>query len=559
MAEQQASSRTVVRMPTRFMNTNSDHGRAVASHNYAVYTASSTAATATTSTGQATPASLGMNRVYVTGEGMEAVRSTVGMRPAHGYYDTRPINTFVDTASRERERATSIATASTRQQHDHTPPSTNTPRDCWAAGGIRGTHEWVQHEALQVGSAAPPATRWVRLAWEPLVAGDEVPAGPSTTSYPPVAAGGGVPVTGGAITTTTRGGLPPSLGYYSRQHLGVKRFRAPDEEYRSNIDDQGVEAKRVGSPHRLIRRIPTKRREGGREQPPTSLAPQPCSTPSRNSGSTLGVGMTGEAARPGAHHHALPWMWAGAAHVTGPSRDRGRPSETVSSGRYEAERRHWQWNGANVPSTTFQQQLFMPPAQSPSSSGGAAYHHPPAVLSRVPREEETYRHHREAESSRAVESSTLQQHHSLKVQRLGMGQIDTLASSVESLGVASPGARGQTAENGSALDDAMLRRAYSRRRQTYGESTTANNNCVPTSVDNSQHPIAAGALQTSIIGPTRRGGWVPSGHGASAARADSVTDESNIGGGDGSRVSLGGASRYRQPSNAKCRTCSILV
>lgn len=524
MAEQ-ASSRTAVRMPSGFMNANSDH--ATASHDDAVYAASS--ATTGTSTGQPEAIYMGMNRAYMTSEGTEAVRSAVGMRTAHGYYARTATMT-----PREREGATSIATASsTGQQHAHMQPSTNTSRDCWAAGGIRGTHGWVQPEALQVGSAAPPATRWVSLAWEPLVAGDEVEP---PTAYPPVPARGEVPVTEGM--TTTRGHLPPQLGQYSRQHLGVKRFRAPREEYNSIIDEQGVEAKRVGSPHRLIRRIPAMRGEGRREQLPERLAPEPWMPPSRTSGFILGVGAADKAARPGADH-ALPWAWAGAAQVTGPSTGRERPWGTNNSGLHETEGMGWQWNGSSEPDTTLQQRAHMP-AQGTSSGGGAVYR-PPAVPPRETRG--TYRQ-REAESGAA--ESTPHHHHSLKVQRLSMGHIDTLSSSVESLGVASPGARAQSAQNCGALSDAMFRRAYSRRRQAYRQSTTANSTFVPTSAVVHQ-PMNAGVVQTRNIGPTERGGWMSSGHGASISRADCVGVESKTGGEDGSFVSSGGASRYRQP------------
>lgn len=525
MAEQ-VSSRTAVRMPPGFMNTNSDH--ATTSHDDAVYAASSAATGA--STGQPEAIYVGMNRAYMPSEGTETVQSAVGTRTAHGYYATTATMT-----PREGEGATSIATASsTGQQHAHMPPSANISRDCWAAGGIRGTHGWVQPGPLQDGSAAPPATRWVSLAWEPLVAGDEVEP---PTAYPPVPARGGVPATEGM--TTTGGHLPPQLGQYSRQHLGVKRFRAPHEEYSSIFDEQGVEAKRVGSPHRLIRRIPATRGEGRRETLPARLAPQPWMPPSRTSGFILGVGAADEAARPGADH-ALPWTWAGAAQVTGPSTGRERPWEANNSGRHETEGMGWQWNGPSEPDTTLQQGVHIP-AQG-TSSGGGAVHRPPAV---PPRETRGTYHQRKAESSAA--ESTPHHHHSLKVQRLSMGQIDTLSSSVESLGVASPGARAQTAHYCGALSDAiMLRRAHSRRRQACRQSTTANSTFVPTSADVHQ-PMDAGVVQTRSIGPTERGGWMPSGHGSCLSRADFVGVESKTGVGDGSYVSSGGASRYRQP------------
>ena len=386
----------------------------------------------------------------------------------------------------------------TTREAQRTPRNAPVSRDS-SDPPLRSHHFWppessqlwqgrMQHDLGNAGGHTP-ANRQVRFAWEPLAGAEDnddhdVGGGNSSTAaaYSPLPSDGRIP--------GTRGSSSDTLGPIQQgcKQLGMKRFRASDG-HSSRVDEQDREAKRVGSPYRLIRRVPvTPSNHGGPSPalPRHSYLPLP-----RNTDSAAGAGSSANRV-PGAAsadpNDAVRRTWAADSNVSGgPTIDRGRAAwvqETGGRHGYSAGDRGRSsgrggrgsgssWEGvaaadARARQGTGPRQLHFP--GDAAASGGAA-----AAVSSRQKHGEVYTSttsssggggssSSSSSSSSAADTRTL--HDSLKAQRLNIGHMDSLTNGVNNLGVISPGTPGSDGVHQSSEPTSTSRREQVWRRQT---------------------------------------------------------------------------------------------
>ena len=101
-----------------------------------------------------------------------------------------------------------------------------------------------------------PASFWVCLS------GEHDQGGFSSKNYWPLLVRNGVSAPGISAPMTIAHPEVQSFQWSGRKKNSLKRFRASDGNY--DVDDQGGQARRIGSPHRLIKRVPVKLSDNGR-------------------------------------------------------------------------------------------------------------------------------------------------------------------------------------------------------------------------------------------------------------------------------------------------------
>lgn len=276
-----------------------------------------------------------------------------------------------------------------------------------------------EHAVTTIKNNVHPANntnQWVRFAWEPLAerARRDIVCD-SSKAYPPIFMASDV--AGIRNAATRRLQVPPRQEH---EKFGVKRFRASGGH--SNIDDQGGEAKRIGSPHRLIRRIPVNQGKPPGHLPLGGLSRQQFFPTPRGVGLPAGAMGTQRVVMP-VPNDPLTWAWVRGSDIEGSNR--GRARLRGSDGRYVTGGAYTSCDhGAAGTSTGLHISLptrLMPPTNTA---------HQPTVSRREPGE---------ARNLGDTENSA---RHSLKVQRLAVGHMDTLTDGVGNLGVCSTGAGG---------------------------------------------------------------------------------------------------------------------
>lgn len=238
----------------------------------------------------------------------------------------------------------------------------------------------------------------VRVAWELRARADD-------KGKPSMAPGTGEDAVVSGSVGVPALSFPSGSSRQNIEQFGIKRSRTCDEY--CSIGDQGREGKRVGSPHRLIRRVPALQGCGG--QSARQERSRQFNTRKTHAEASA--------------ESAMQWEWADDDFDTSRSDINRARSTQIVSGEHGQSQLVSSLDDAALTLEAGSRRHERNPVQR--IMNGSLPRHPVE--------------HDSASGRIQVTDRTIKLgHHSLKVQRLSVGHIDSLTNSVESLDVVSP-------------------------------------------------------------------------------------------------------------------------